>query len=94
MDGFHHFRRHAKMAAQAAARRGREQDAGTQPAPAPDPKPQPKITVEPVPVTYYRPTVVMPGGETIVCGHKYLHETEQTAAACGRKIAAAGAFVK
>jgi hypothetical protein len=65
--------------------------------PSETPKPpeaKPEITVEPVPVTYYRPTVKMADGETVVCAHKYLHETEKAAAACGRKIAALGAFVK
>jgi hypothetical protein len=80
------------MAAQPAARRGRAHQ--EDPAPAPEPAPEPVISVEAVPVTYYRPTVTMPGGETIVCAHKYLHENAKTAAACGRKIAAAGAFVK
>ncbi len=56
--------------------------------------PEPVITVEAVPVPYHRPTVVLPNGETIVCQHRYLHETEKAAAACGRRIAAAGAFIK
>lgn len=64
------------------------------PKPKPQPRPQPEVTVEAVPVTYYRPTVKLPDGTTIVCEHKYLHENEKAAASCGRRIAALGAFVK
>jgi len=85
-----------------------QDQAQQQPQPAAEPQPQPEITepepgitVEPVPVTYYRPTVSLPAGylgvpeaRTVTCEHKYLHENEKLAAACGRKMAKAGAFVK
>lgn len=64
-------------------------------------EPEPGISIEPVPVTYYRPTVSLPKGyqgapeaRTVTCEHPYLHETEKSAAACGRRIAARGTFVK
>src|SRR5215472_13371098 len=61
-----------------------------QPQPEPKPEPKPEVTVEAVPVTYYRPTVKFPDGSVVVCEHKYLHENEKAGAACGRKIAALG----
>jgi hypothetical protein len=64
------------------------------PSETPKVQPKPEIIVEAVPVTYHRPTVKFPDGKTVICAHKYLHETEKAAAACGRKIAALGAFVK
>jgi hypothetical protein len=64
------------------------------PEPQPEPEPKPDVTVEAVPVTYYRPTVKFPDGRVVVCEHKYLHENEKAGATCGRKIAALGKFVK
>jgi post-segregation antitoxin (ccd killing protein) len=52
------------------------------------------IDVETVKVDYFRPTVTMLDGTTIVCEHKYRHENRKAAETCGRKIAANGAFVK
>jgi hypothetical protein len=82
------------MAAQAKSRAQRGADQAKADADQPEPQPEPEITVEPVPVTYYRPTVTMPDGTTIACQHKYLHEGEKSAAACGRRIADRGEFVK
>jgi hypothetical protein len=60
----------------------------------PAPEAKPEITVEIVQVPYHRPTVVLTDGSKIVCEHPYLHEQEKAAMACGRRMAAAGAFVK
>ncbi|HEV2372118.1 MAG TPA: hypothetical protein VGS19_08115 [Streptosporangiaceae bacterium] len=60
----------------------------------PKPKPTAEVTVETVQVPYFRPSVKLPDGKVVVCEHKYLHENEKAASACGRRIAAAGAFVK
>jgi hypothetical protein len=65
--------------------------------PAETPKPpdaKPTVTVTLVQVPYHRPEVTMPDGTVIVCLHRYLHETEKAAAACGRAIARAGKFVQ
>jgi hypothetical protein len=45
-------------------------------------------------IPYYRPVVTMLDGTVIRCEHKYAHENRKMAEACGRKIAAAGEFVK
>jgi hypothetical protein len=42
-----------------------------------------------VPITYYRPSVEV-GDKSIVCEHKFIHETEKMAMACGRMMARAG----
>lgn len=60
----------------------------------PTPAAKPEIKVEVVPVPYHRPTVTFPDGKTVMCRHPYLHESEKAAAACGRKIADRGEFVK
>lgn len=75
-------------------------EATEQPKPAKgkQPKEYAKVRVEAIPVTYYRPaiTIVTPqpdGSETIFhvteggCPHRYLHEHEKAAIACGRRIA-------
>jgi hypothetical protein len=56
--------------------------------------PRAKIKIEEEPVPYYRPRVTMPDGRVIVCEHKYLHENPDRAQLCGRRIVAAGKFVK
>ena len=57
-------------------------------------KPKADITVDAVAVTYYKASVTFPDGRTVECEHRYLHEQEKYAAACGRKIATNGKFVK
>jgi hypothetical protein len=52
------------------------------------------IEIQEVKVKYFQPVVTMQDGTTISCEHKYLHENQKQAQACGRKIAANGAFVK
>lgn len=66
----------------------------TQPGPHAQPKPKPEISVEAVPVVYYRPKVTFPDGRVVECGHRYYHEHERAGLACGRKIAALGEFVR
>lgn len=47
-----------------------------------------------MPVTYYQPSVKLPNGTILVCQHRYLHEHEKAAQACGRRMAALGYFMK
>jgi hypothetical protein len=60
--------------------------------------PQPIIELTEVPIIYIRPTVKMASGQTIQCKHPFAHENtpggRKSAMACGRKMAANGAWVK
>lgn len=82
------------------ARRTRKQagaPAAGQPAPEVDGQgetPEPSMTIDPEPITFYRPKVTMPDGTVIACAHRWPHEHEKAAAACGRKIARLGRFEK
>ena len=83
---------HRPAAAAGPAAAAKPETAG-KPAGKPE-EPKPEIKLDEVPVTYHRPTVTFPDGRTVVCEHKYLHETAKAAAACGRKVAALGKFEK
>jgi hypothetical protein len=56
------------------------------------PKPKPTATLDTGarPVTYWFPSITLASGEKVACAHtKYGHESEASAAKCGRSLASA-----